>query len=165
MKKTIGLLLLSAPAYLGLHAQTKTKTPEPILFDVKVDGKWGFIDNTGKVVIQPQFEELGYGWYDGLMSVKQDGKWGFINEKGKIAIEPEYDRVGSFNEGMCDIQDEDESEMFSFTSRLGFIDKTGKVIVPFGKYTSGLFSEDGFSEGLSVVKADSKYGYIDSTFG
>jgi hypothetical protein len=145
-----------------MQAQTK-KTPEPNLYDVKVDGKWGFIDNTGKVVVSPQFEELGYGWYEGLMSVKQDGKWGFINDKGKLVIQPEYDRVGTFSEGLCDVLDEDEEEMFSFSSRLGFIDKTGKVVVPFGKYASGLLSEEGFSEGLSVVEVDSKYGYIDKS--
>ena len=38
---------------------------------VKKDGKWGFIDNNGKVVIEPQFRNVsafgeGLAWFEGV---------------------------------------------------------------------------------------------------
>jgi hypothetical protein len=48
---------------------------------VTLDGKWGFVDKTGKEVIP-----LKYDWvidfYDGLAEVELDSKWGFIDKKG-----------------------------------------------------------------------------------
>ena len=61
---------------------------------VKLDGKWGFIDNTGKEVISIKYEDVRYFkkmisiWVlDGvenkiietLAAVKLNGKWGFID--------------------------------------------------------------------------------------
>lgn len=49
---------------------------------VKKDGKYGFIDRTGKEVI-PLIYDDAYGFYDGLAAVEKDGKMGYIDRTGK----------------------------------------------------------------------------------
>jgi hypothetical protein len=60
--------------YIFDDADTNLSTINPA---VKKDGKWGFIDETGKVIIDYQFEEAAS--YDNTRAfVKLDGKWGII---------------------------------------------------------------------------------------
>jgi hypothetical protein len=49
------------------------------------NGKYGYIDKTGKIVIKPQFDKA-YDFSEGLASISLNGKWGFIDNTGKIAI-------------------------------------------------------------------------------
>ena len=46
---------------------------------VKIDGKIGYVDTTGKLVISPQFESEKYGFHDGMAAVEQGGKYGWID--------------------------------------------------------------------------------------
>lgn len=39
--------------------------------------KWGYMDYSGKWIIEPQFEEA-LGFYEGVAAVRQDGKYGYI---------------------------------------------------------------------------------------
>jgi len=54
--------------------------------------QWGFIDKTGTMVIQPQFEDA-HQFSEGLAGVKKEGMWGFMDPKGTIVIRPHYDDV------------------------------------------------------------------------
>jgi len=76
------------------------------------EGKYGFIDKTGKMVIEPQFEiEVSTGMFsfdfkftgfsNGLALVKQGGKYGFIDKTGKMVIEAKYENAGSFCDGLA----------------------------------------------------------------
>lgn len=59
------------------------------------DGKVGYINKQGDIVIQPIFDN-GLSFKNGYAVVEQNGKMGFINTGGKIVIEPKYTRVGNF---------------------------------------------------------------------
>ncbi|ECH5021687.1 WG repeat-containing protein, partial [Campylobacter coli] len=54
---------------------------------------WGFIDKSGKIVIEPKFDGVG-NFSEGLAGVELNGKWGFIDKSGKIVIEPKFDDIG-----------------------------------------------------------------------
>ena len=58
------------------------------LFLKKKNGKYGFVDKQGNVVVDYQYddatEQNDYG-------IKKDGKWGSIDSKGTIVQEPTYD--------------------------------------------------------------------------
>jgi hypothetical protein len=41
--------------------------------------KWGFIDKTGNIVIQPQFDEIFGGFSEGLALVRIGDKLGYIS--------------------------------------------------------------------------------------
>ena len=72
------------------------------------DGKWGYINTSGELVIPLQFE-LARPFSEGLAAVKQDGKWGFIDQTGKVMISPQYDYVLNFQDGLAVVGDQDGS--------------------------------------------------------
>ena len=85
---------------------------------IKMGGKWGFIDKTGKVVIPPQFD-IVLCFSEGLAPIGMGGKWGFIDQTGKIVIPPQFDAVRWFSEGLAAIE---------MGGKWGFIDKKGRTI-------------------------------------
>lgn len=56
---------------------------------VKKDGKWGFMDHSGKIVIEPQFEDAK-SFCMGYAPVNVDGAWGYIGTSGNILVEPTF---------------------------------------------------------------------------
>jgi hypothetical protein len=78
----------AAPAPVTTPAGTFVIAPEFDAADtfidglalVKKNGKWGYIDKTGTVVIAPQFDQVvgALGFPEGLAPVKKGGKWGYI---------------------------------------------------------------------------------------
>ncbi|TVP96499.1 MAG: WG repeat-containing protein, partial [Planctomycetaceae bacterium] len=42
-------------AVIAMTTSISLAAKEPLLFPISVEGKWGYIDHEGKVVIQPQF--------------------------------------------------------------------------------------------------------------
>ena len=90
-----GLRLLAACSAISICASAPAQdsirnTHE--LFPVKVDGKWGFIDASGKPQIAPGLSDVDeFGKLsDGFAIAAVDGKWGFINDKGEWVIKPQF---------------------------------------------------------------------------
>jgi hypothetical protein len=64
-----------------------------------LDLKFGFIDQTGKMVIPPQYR-WAHGFGEGLAGVMlADLKWGFIDKVGRMVIPPGYDGIGGSTRG------------------------------------------------------------------
>ena len=115
---------------------------------IKRNGKWGFIDKTGKLVIPCVYDAVDE-FHDGLARVNKDGKLGFIDKTGKEVIPFEYDYVCDFHEGLAGVRK---------NGKYGFIDKTGKEVIPFEyDYVCD------FHEGLAGARKNGKYGFIDKT--
>lgn len=53
------------------------------------DGKWGFVDSDGELVIDYTYEEAE-SFQNGFAPVAQNGRWGYINEDGTMVIQPEF---------------------------------------------------------------------------
>ena len=82
------------------------------------NGKWGFIDKTGKVVSPCRWMHIE-NFSEGLASVEDDnGKYGFIDKTGKVVIPCKWDGAGNFHEGLAWVIDDN--------GKYGFIDKTGE---------------------------------------
>lgn len=92
------LLLLEILALL-IPAEKKSNTFQP-LFPISVEGKMGFIDSTGRVVIEPQFRAVN-DFSEGLCAVRVDGLYGFIDATGKMIIDPKFDYATYFKEGLA----------------------------------------------------------------
>ena len=58
------------------------------LFLSKKDGKYGYVDKAGKVVIDYIYEDGTEQNSCGFAAVKKDGVWGSINKVGAIELEP-----------------------------------------------------------------------------
>lgn len=54
---------------------------------VKKDGKWGFIDTSGNVVVEPKYEDAR-PFSNGMAAVKIDGAWGYIDSKNYELVIP-----------------------------------------------------------------------------
>ncbi len=104
-----------------------------------IGDKWGFIDQTGKVVMQ--FDEAGQ-FAEGLAPAKVNGKFGFIDSKGKFVIAPAFDQALPFSDGLAGVRLKD---------LWGFIDKRGELIV--APQYKGV---DRFNEGLAAVLVNDK---------
>ncbi len=60
------------------------------LFLRKQDGKYGFVDKEGNIVVDYQYEEATEPNEYGYAGIKKDGKWGSIDRTGKVVQEPTY---------------------------------------------------------------------------
>ena len=65
--------------------------PNRTLFLSKKDGKYGFVDKDGKVVVDYIYDDATNQNVYGYVGVKKDGKWGSLDNKGNIVQEPTYD--------------------------------------------------------------------------
>jgi hypothetical protein len=61
------------------------------LFRIFKNGKFGFIDRSGKVVIEPQFDWVE-DFSEGLALVSSNGTKGFIDKAGKWVLVPKTSR-------------------------------------------------------------------------
>jgi len=122
------------------------------LASATIDGKSGYIDETGVFAIPPRFDscwDFGSKDIDELALVRLDGKEGMINRAGAFVIPPKYDGFGQwFESGIISTH---------VDSRYGFVDRRGRVILE-PKYES----VGRFSGPLAFVLVDGKYGYIDA---
>jgi len=119
---------------------------------VKLNSKWGYIDENKKLVIPIQYKYAD-PFSEGIASVYLN-KFGCIDKTGKVVIAFQYDGIGKFREGLAWVQQVQNEKL-----KWGYIDKTGKEVIPL-KYDLVSFN---FNEGLAAVLLDGKYGYIDKT--
>lgn len=61
------------------------------------NGKFGYIDKTGEVIIDFDYEDAGHFSQGLAYYANSDGKYGYINKKGEIVISPKYDYAEEFN--------------------------------------------------------------------
>ncbi len=74
------------------------------LMAYELNGKWGFVNTAGEVIIQNRFDNAK-SFSNGLAAVCVDGKWGFIDSTGQIVIECQFFDADYFNGEMnCLVQ-------------------------------------------------------------
>ncbi|MCD4824860.1 MAG: WG repeat-containing protein [Phycisphaerae bacterium] len=114
--------------------------------DEKGFERYGYIDETGKVVIKPQFKYAAH-FSEGLASVSSRSALGsgggYIDTNGKMVIKPEARQAWEFSEGFAPVQ---VTEGRHGKTKWGFIDKKGKWQV------KPQFKDAGpFKEGLARI--------------
>lgn len=62
-----------------------------VLFAIQENGKWGFADKEGNIVVEAKYDKVTEFNEYGFAAVKEDGKWGSISREGKSVIEPIYE--------------------------------------------------------------------------
>lgn len=55
------------------------------------NGKWGFKNKEGAIVIEPNYDMVTELNEKGFAGIKKDNKWGVVNEKGEIILQPIYE--------------------------------------------------------------------------
>lgn len=61
------------------------------LYAINQNGKWGFANKEGKIIVEPKYDMVTEFNANGFAGIKQDGKWGSINTDAKIIVEPIYE--------------------------------------------------------------------------
>lgn len=131
--------------------QRRMQKPKPtqvvhdkdIYIKINLNGKWGFENRDGKVVIKPFYDEV-FNFKEDLCCVMNDDKYGYIDRHGKVIIPLEYDLGASFSEGYaCVYRGE----------KCGYINKENEVIVDF-EFDAGTAVEGNECR----VKKDGRWG-------
>ena len=60
------------------------------IFLSKKDGKYGYVNNKGIVVVDYIYDDAIEQNKYGYVAVKKDGKWGCLDQTGKVIVEPKY---------------------------------------------------------------------------
>ncbi len=151
-------LILCALALGGAAAQPRTGDR---LYPVVKDDKWGFIDETGRVRIAPQFDSAN-GFSDERALVSLHGKGEYIDTQGRLMPHPPFDLGGNFTEGLAPINVGQRRipniGYISDPGRWGYVEQTGRLVIPM-KFQLA----DEFHEGLAAAHLGSTSGFIDHT--
>ena len=87
---------------------------------IKKNGKFGFIDDLGRLRIANRYEDIK-PFSEGLAAIKIRNKWGFINRDDNIMIHPNFEDVTPFEKGYSIIKQK---------GLLGLLTQQGKVVLP-----------------------------------
>jgi serine/threonine protein kinase len=126
------------------------------LLNVEQDGKWGMVDDSGKIVHEPQWDDEPILTSPGLFNyspdfayIQRSGKFGLIHRSGKVISQPQWEDCYGVSEGLAAVVR---------NGKWGFIDTNGTVVIDLVWTTARPFSD-----GLAAVSRDGKAGYIDKT--
>ena len=166
----------SAPAILENTEIVSTEHEN--LRAIKRNGKYGFIDNEGKLRIANRYEGVG-DFHDGLAAVKILGKWGFVNTQDKIVVNPSYEWVSEFESDVAIVKrgkfglvnGEGQSVLETRYDNIKRLE-SGKFLL-FNNGLVGLASEKGdvlveprfnrfeyLDNGHAIISIDNKFGLI-----
>ena len=111
-----------APRQDNVAARSDDK-PDEALFPVKMEGQYGYMDRSGKLVLKGPYAGASR-FSEGLAAVqmKKAEKVGYIDTTGKMVIALQFDLGDPFSEGFAAVMQD---------HKWGYIDKTGKIVIPF----------------------------------
>ncbi|MGI4872803.1 MAG: WG repeat-containing protein [Janthinobacterium lividum] len=115
-----GLLVLAAcsgPAPKNPLA-THLARPGTALFPIVVQGRWGFIDSTGAVIIAPHFAQV-QPFSEGLAPAREGEFYGYIDYTGRFVLPPRYTYANSFQGNFA---------LVSLDSTQQLIDRAGHLV-------------------------------------
>jgi len=170
---------------VGDEPMTATKASG--LYPVRIDDKWGYIDSTGSVRVEPRFDSA-YGFFEGFGLVSMGSDFGYVDMSGALVIQPQFGYACDFSGGMAVVANLDQG---GNPGASGYIDHSGSLVIPMQYEYALQFSEGlavvgaagggssfidktgrtvlgsydlawGFSEGLAYVEEGSRRGFIDT---
>jgi hypothetical protein len=124
-------------------------------YPLQINGKYGYINDQGTLVIKPSFE-YARPFYEDLALIRKNNKYGFIDTSGELVFYVDgvtsWQWVHPFSGGLAAIR--------SNKRQWGFIDTNGNYVIP-----PQFYLVKDFTEGVAAVKTTLKspYIYIDKT--
>jgi hypothetical protein len=154
---------------------------------VVVRGLSGFVNESGRIAIPARYQDVG-DFREDLAPVRSTKEWGYIDQKGQVQIAPAFQGAASFREGLArvevweelrcangsiypkdnapdyvyyiqsDIRHGMNNTCYPLDSKVGYIDKSGRLLIPLRYHEAR-----DFFEGLAAVRMSptGKYGFID----
>jgi hypothetical protein len=188
MKKKLVPLIILALHFTSFAQEAPRETRLKPIYE---HGRWGYADQSGKVVIAARFD-AARPFTGGLAQVglvdeklpeidaRPNVKWGYIDESGRVLVELRYAVLRDFSEGLAAaaVLDAGRPERASLgrgdrrNLRWGYVDRNGREVIPMQFHSAGDFAEGlaavnpggggGDGEG-SLCGPPARYGYIDKT--
>jgi hypothetical protein len=90
------------------------------LYPVISEGKYGFMNTQGKLMIPAMYNEVG-PFQEGLAVVSKDDKFGIIDKKNQMIVDFQYDEILEFVQNRAIVR---KGEKY------GVIDRLGKLVFP-----------------------------------
>lgn len=162
--RVIELPELSANSYYDLRPFNQGIAPVAVVSwdeTAEVDSaRWGFIDKTGKFVIQPQYAGFTvsdiYGAYQVFgdtgvaMTQNANGKYGGVNKSGTTVIPFQYDKLYNYDFGLA---------LFEKNGKWGYLDENGATAIAAQYEQATSFGPGGYAvayDGSKAFLIDSK---------
>ncbi len=117
------------------------------LLPIKSNGKAGYLDRNGNVVVPLKYDETWLFSEEGLGKVRLNGKEDYIDQNGREITSLKYDRI-FFDEGLLKIE---------LNGKKGYADRNGREVIPL-KY-----DEVSIGSKKVLVKLNGKWGFIDKS--
>jgi hypothetical protein len=132
-----------------------------LAFQKDEDGKLGYIDLKGNIVIQPKFtgaEAFKDGRAPVNMSEDYKNQFGLIDKKGNFVIKPEYNQINLIGEGRVAVGKPIDPEKPFIGSRYAIADINGNFLTDF------IYNNvESFNKGLASVYDNMNTFFIDRT--
>jgi hypothetical protein len=109
--------------------------------------KDGYIDQTGRVAIPPQFDSAD-DFFEGRAFVRLGTRSGYIDTTGTF-LEGQRSARGDYSEGLATLR---------IGGKVGFVDRSGKVVIE-----ARFDAARSFAEGRAAVCLEGLWGFIDRT--
>jgi hypothetical protein len=141
-----------------------------VFYPIKDRGGYGVIDRNGKVLVEPSFREVAYGYFgrtnkerlvgqEGVLLINSD-QWVYVGEKGAEPFPPRIDDFWfAINHG---------DSLFALFSHTRSSQKDAYALIPTmfdptnrWKPPDGVHARGMLSEGLIAVTQDEKWGFAD----
>jgi hypothetical protein len=168
-------LTISLCAFVSTGAHAEAAGTEP-LYPIYENGKWGLINSSGDVILEPRFDQVGRGarWVpetwdsvrppdvvlidmtltngspvtDPVIPVRLDGSFALATRDGEMVLLPDYQDVDpGFGDGLLQV---------TFDGKRGFIDESGDLVI--APRWDAAFP---FRHGHAFVRLDGRWGIID----
>jgi hypothetical protein len=109
-----------------IPALSKIKNTDQ-LFRIEKNNMVGFINSTGRIVIEPKFYQCDEFNADIIPAAIIEStrnistcKYGYINSKGDFIIKPKFEEARPFCEGLAVVKE---------NGKYGFVDKMGNIVI------------------------------------
>ncbi len=116
---------------------------------IGIGDKSGYINRSGKIVIELRSDWMPRDFSEGLAVVSVDEEYIFIDKQGEVAFPERFAYADGFSEGLAFVK---------VDGKRGYIDRTGQMIIKprFDRARR-------FYEGMAAVAINDKWGFIDKT--
>jgi hypothetical protein len=117
------------------------------LFPALKNGKYGYLDATGKWIILPSFLEVGT-FSEKFSSYRNATTWGTINTEGKMVVEAKWDKINSFIGGVAIAESANKQYLILPNGELAYPEGLDKIVR--------------LKEGYYLVTSNTKSGLLTS---
>ena len=152
-----GMIKSGKYVLFGSEEYVETWYKDYALVRVKLDGKYGFVDQKGREIVGLKYDETNYAYFRGrnkVLRVGLDNKYGLINGDGKEIVPCIYEDAKGWS------MSDNTPFVVKKNGKYAYVDSKGKLLTDF-QYSFADYSFGyGISKKMAVVSKNGKYGYI-----